>query len=206
MDQIDRAAAPTGTDDTGGRSAATGRPTAPCGACCATSFTSSPITSSWRGAASGPPGPRASRLTVRPTVFHPRYFISSEAFAAFIDGSISRASRSSISGPGSGILALAAARAGAAHVVAADINPNAALNAAENARANGYGDRVSAVCSDLLSALAAAAAVRRNPLEPAEACWRTAQSGRSRLACRRRSIATSPRCSATPGNASGRAA
>jgi len=26
------------------------------------------------------------RLTVRPTVFHPRYFISSECFAEFIDG------------------------------------------------------------------------------------------------------------------------
>ena len=25
------------------------------------------------------------RLAVRPTVFHPRYFISSESFAAFID-------------------------------------------------------------------------------------------------------------------------
>jgi release factor glutamine methyltransferase len=38
-------------------------------------------------------------------------------------------------------------------VIAADINPNAALTAAENARANGLGDRVSALCSDLLSAL-----------------------------------------------------
>ena len=56
-------------------------------------------------------------------------------------------------GTGTGILALAAARAGAAFVVAADINPNAALNAADNARANGLSGRVSAVCSDLLAAL-----------------------------------------------------
>ena len=55
-------------------------------------------------------------------------------------------------GTGSGILALAAARAGAEYVVAADINPNAALTAAENARANGFADHVRAFC-DLLSAV-----------------------------------------------------
>ena len=57
-------------------------------------------------------------------------------------------------GTGSGILALAAARAGAENVIAADINPNAALTAAENARANGVDDRFSAMCSNLLSAFA----------------------------------------------------
>jgi release factor glutamine methyltransferase len=92
-------------------------------------------------------------LTVRPTVFHPRYFISSEAFAAFIDRLDLTGKRVIDIGTGTGILALAAARAGAAHVVAADINPNAALNAADNARANGLGHRVSAVCYDLLAAL-----------------------------------------------------
>lgn len=94
------------------------------------------------------------RLTVRPTVFHPRYFLSSEYFAEFIDGLDLRGKCVIDVGTGSGILALAAARAGAQNVVAADINPNAALNAAENARANGLGDRVSAVCTNLLSALA----------------------------------------------------
>ena len=92
-------------------------------------------------------------LTVRPTVFHPRYFISSEAFAAFIDRLDLTGKRVIDIGTGTGILALAAARAGAAFVVAADINPNAALNAADNARANGLSGRVSAVCSDLLAAL-----------------------------------------------------
>jgi release factor glutamine methyltransferase len=94
------------------------------------------------------------RLTVRPTVFHPRFFISSERFAAFIDGLDLKGKRVIDVGTGTGILALAAARAGAESVVAADINPNAARNAAENARANGLGERVAGVCSNLLAALA----------------------------------------------------
>jgi release factor glutamine methyltransferase len=83
------------------------------------------------------------RLTVRPTVFHPAYFLTSEFFAGFADV-----------GTGSGILALAAARAGAANVVAIDINPNAACSVKENAGANGFDDRVTVVCSNLLAALA----------------------------------------------------
>jgi release factor glutamine methyltransferase len=94
------------------------------------------------------------RLTVRPTVFHPRYFISSERFAEFIDSLDLSGKRVIDVGTGSGILALAAARAGAENVVAADVNPNAVLTAAENARANGMGDRVIALCSNLLSAIA----------------------------------------------------
>ncbi len=57
-------------------------------------------------------------------------------------------------GTGSGIQALAAARAGATRVVAVDINPAAAATAAENARANGYGDRIVTLASNLFSALA----------------------------------------------------
>jgi methylase of polypeptide subunit release factors len=93
-------------------------------------------------------------LTVRPTVFHPRFFVSSERFASFIDGLDLRGKRVLDVGTGTGILALAAARAGASEVVAADINPNAALNAEENARGNGFGARVSGLCSNLLAALA----------------------------------------------------
>ena len=94
------------------------------------------------------------RLSVRPTVFHPRFFLSSECFAGFIDRLDLRGLRVLDVGTGTGILALAAARAGAQAVIAADINPNAALNAAENADANELGARVSAVCSNLLAAFA----------------------------------------------------
>src|SRR6185437_920926 len=93
------------------------------------------------------------RLRVRPTVFHPRFFLSSEYFAEFLDGlDLSGKSVADI-GTGSGILSLAAARAGAADVLALDINPNAALSALENAHANGLGDRVTAACMNLLAAL-----------------------------------------------------
>src|SRR5262249_54818299 len=56
-------------------------------------------------------------------------------------------------GTGSGILALAAARAGATSVVTLDVNPHAAKAAAENAHANGLGKRIMVVGSNLLSAL-----------------------------------------------------
>jgi methylase of polypeptide subunit release factors len=93
-------------------------------------------------------------LTVPPTVFHPRFFISSECFAKCI-ASLDLAGKCVADiGTGSGILALAAARAGSTLAVATDINPAAALAAAENARANGLEGRVAALCSDLLSAIA----------------------------------------------------
>jgi release factor glutamine methyltransferase len=97
------------------------------------------------------------RLIVRPTVFHPRCFLTSEFFAAFIGQLDLRGKRVADVGTGSGILALAAARAGAAQVTAIDVNPNAALSAAENARVNGHGEGFTAVCANLLSALAPAA-------------------------------------------------
>jgi release factor glutamine methyltransferase len=93
-------------------------------------------------------------LLVGPTVFNPRVFVTSGFFAAFIDRLDLEDKRVADIGTGSGILALAAARAGAANVVALDINPNAARSAFENAAANGLGDRVTVLCSNLLSALA----------------------------------------------------
>jgi release factor glutamine methyltransferase len=121
------------------------------------------------------------RLKVRPTVFHPRYFVTSEFFASFIGQLDLRGKRVVDVGTGSGILALAAARAGAATVTAVDINPNAALTAAENARANSLGDRVTALCSNLLSALGTCArfdviissppSFPGEPRDIADRCW-----------------------------------
>ena len=126
-----------------------------CVAFCVPSFISIPITLSSAAGASGRSGQRAFNLRVRPTVFHPRFFLSSEYFAEFLDGlDLSGKSVADI-GTGSGILALAAARAGARDVLALDINPNAALSALENAHANGLGDRVTAACMNLLAALPA---------------------------------------------------
>ena len=94
-------------------------------------------------------------LIVRPTVFHPRYFLTSEYFAGVID-TLDLKGKSVVEvGTGSGVLSLAAARAGASRVIAIDINPNAALSAADNARLNGLADRVFPLCSNLLSGVAA---------------------------------------------------
>src|SRR5580698_3228846 len=93
------------------------------------------------------------RLAVYPTVFHPKLFLTSEFFARFLSTLDLAGKRVADVGTGSGILALAAARAGAT-VVALDINPQAVNAAFDNSRANGFGDRVTAMRSDLMSALA----------------------------------------------------
>ena len=59
-------------------------------------------------------------------------------------------------GSGSGILAIAAAKLGAGKVLALDIDPIAARVTAENARANGVGDKISAECGSLASVLGGA--------------------------------------------------
>jgi release factor glutamine methyltransferase len=93
------------------------------------------------------------RLVVYPTVFHPKLFLTSEFFARFLATTNLAGKRVADVGTGSGILALAAARAGAT-VVALDINPKAVKAATDNFCANGLSDRVTAIRSDLLSALA----------------------------------------------------
>jgi release factor glutamine methyltransferase len=93
------------------------------------------------------------RLIVRPMVFHPRYFLTSAFFARFLLSLDLSGKRVADVGTGSGILALAAARAGAPSVLALDINPHAAQAAVENAHSNGFGDSVRAIGSNLLSAV-----------------------------------------------------
>jgi len=92
-------------------------------------------------------------LTIRPTVFHPRIFLTSKFFANFIQGLDLSGKRVADVGTGSGILALSAAKAGALSVLALDINPAAAETAAFNAAQNGLSDRVMALQSDLFSAV-----------------------------------------------------
>jgi release factor glutamine methyltransferase len=92
------------------------------------------------------------RLAIYPSVFHPKLFLTSEFFARFLATLDLEGKYVADVGTGSGILALAAARAGA-KAVALDINPMAVRAAADNARSNGLGDLVAAVRSDLMSAL-----------------------------------------------------
>ena len=93
------------------------------------------------------------RLTVPPTVFHPKVFLTSRYFAEFLGRLDLRGKYVAEVGTGSGILSLAAARAGAASVIAIDINPNAARAATINGRDNNL-RQVRGVCSNLMSGIA----------------------------------------------------
>lgn len=123
-------------------------------------------------------------LSVHPTVFHPRYFVSSESFANFIAQLDLRGKRVVDVGTGTGILAIAAAHAGSEIVIATDINPNAALSVRDNALRNGAGPRVTAVCMDLLSGFVPASDIRCDHIEPTKAREAAPRLGRSRLARR----------------------
>lgn len=91
-------------------------------------------------------------LMVGPTVFHPKIFLTSRFFAEFIQRIDLRGKRVVEVGTGSGILALSAAKAGAAQVVALDINPEAVRTANINAIRNGL-PQVEARESNLFSAV-----------------------------------------------------
>jgi release factor glutamine methyltransferase len=93
------------------------------------------------------------RLTVPPTVFHPKVFLTSKYFAGFLGQMNLTGKRVAEVGCGSGILSLAAARAGASSVTAIDINPNAARAATMNGRDNGL-PQVRGVASNLMSGIA----------------------------------------------------
>lgn len=91
-------------------------------------------------------------LKVGPGVFHPKIFLTSEFFAKFLQAQ-DLTGRSVVEvGTGSGILALSAAKAGAAPVLALDINPQAVATAAANAELNGL-PQVEARHSNLFSAV-----------------------------------------------------
>ena len=86
-------------------------------------------------------------LTVRPTVFHPRYFISSEAFAAFIDRLDLTGKRVIDIGTGTGILAIAAAKRLRRPVLASDVDGAAVRVASHHVRRNGLLGDVRVVCA-----------------------------------------------------------
>jgi len=93
-------------------------------------------------------------LTVLPSVFHPKVFVTSGFFAEFLQ-SLDLAGKSVVEiGTGSGVLALSAAKAGAASVLALDINPAAVEAAQLNAERNGL-KQVTALESNLFSAVPA---------------------------------------------------
>jgi release factor glutamine methyltransferase len=93
-------------------------------------------------------------LTIRPTVYDPRFYRAPAFFSDFIGRLDLAGKRVADVGTGSGLQALAAARAGASTVVAIDVNPDAVATAAANARTNGFEDRVFPISSDLFSAVA----------------------------------------------------
>jgi len=96
-------------------------------------------------------------LTVPPTVFHPRFYVTSRFFAEHIRTMELAGKEVLEMGCGSGILSLVAARRGA-DVTALDINPLAVECTAFNAMANHVQDRIRALQSDLFENLAAGTA------------------------------------------------
>ncbi len=92
------------------------------------------------------------KLSVGPSVFHPKMFLTSRFFAEHLQRQDLRGLRVVEVGTGSGILALSAAKAGAVSVLALDINPEAVRTAATNAIANDL-PQVEARESNLFSAV-----------------------------------------------------
>ena len=95
------------------------------------------------------------RLTVRPTVFHPAYFLTSEFFAEFISRQDWAGSESQMSAPAP--VSWRSPPLGLAPPTwrRSTSTPMPRGAADENAMANGLDGRVTAVCSNLLSAIAA---------------------------------------------------
>jgi release factor glutamine methyltransferase len=93
-------------------------------------------------------------LTVPPSVFHPRFYLSTRALGNYLGRLNLRGEDVLEMGCGSGVLSLLAARRGA-HVTSVDINPLAVECAARNATANGFAGAIRTLQSDLFGNLPA---------------------------------------------------
>ncbi len=93
-------------------------------------------------------------LKIPPTVFHPKFYLTSRFFAEYVQGLDLHGKEVLEIGSGSGILSLVAARKGA-NVTAVDINPTAADCTGRNARANALESNVRVLQSDLFAGLPA---------------------------------------------------
>lgn len=91
-------------------------------------------------------------FTVRPTVFNPKDFISSEIFAAYIKTLDLTGKNILDMGSGSGIVSIFAASKGA-NCVACDINPVAVRCITENALQNKLSSQIKVYESDLFESL-----------------------------------------------------
>jgi len=91
-------------------------------------------------------------LTVPPGVFHPGLFFSTKILARFLAQTDLKGTAVLEMGCGSGLVSLAAA-AGGATVTSVDVNPLAVECTRANAAANGLGEKISVLNSDLFAAL-----------------------------------------------------
>ncbi len=95
-------------------------------------------------------------LLLEPTVFNPRLHFTSRFLAEYLrsGGVVARSDRVLDVGTGSGLLAISAALAGAAHVTAVDLNRAAVLAARMNAYLYGLAGRVTVLQGDMFEPVA----------------------------------------------------
>jgi release factor glutamine methyltransferase len=88
------------------------------------------------------------KFIIYPSVFNPHYSVSSKVFAEFIKSLELNGKTVLDMGCGSGIVSIIAASKGAA-CTAVDVNPMAVKSAVENAKKNGFEDKIKVIESDL---------------------------------------------------------